>query len=55
MSKETDKIIGILLGILGGLVLAELLKNLLQKRCPHCNNVNELNRDYCKFCGGSLR
>ena len=49
-----EDIVGIALGILGGIALAELLKNLFQKRCPRCNNVNEASRNYCKFCGGRL-
>jgi len=56
MSKNNgDKLVGILLGILGGIALAELLKNLLQKKCPYCNNLNESNREHCKFCGRRLQ
>ena len=52
---KNDEIVGILLGILGGIALAELLKSLSQKRCPYCRNINEVNREYCKFCGGKLQ
>lgn len=52
--KDEDELVGIILGIFGGIALAELLKNLSQKRCQYCNNMNESNREYCKFCGGRL-
>lgn len=57
MSKrnELDEVIGVILGIIGGIALVELLKNLFQKKCSYCNNLNEANRESCKFCGGSLK
>jgi len=56
MSKKStfEELAEIALGIIGGIALAELLKNFFQKKCPHCNNLNEVNRDFCKFCGGKL-
>ena len=56
MSKKSgwDELAEVALGIIGGIALAELLKNILQKKCPYCNNLNESNRKYCKFCGGRL-
>jgi len=44
----------VFLGVIGGMALAEILKNILQKKCSFCNNLNESNQDYCKFCGGKL-
>ena len=57
MSKKDtlDEVVGVVLGVLGGIALATLLKTLLQRKCPRCNNLNESNRKYCKFCGGRLR
>lgn len=57
MSKtnDLDGVIGILLGIIGGIALAALLENLLQKKCPHCNNLNDMSTEFCKFCRGSLK
>lgn len=42
-------------GIIGGIALAELLKKLSQKKCPHCNNMNETNSEYCKICWRKLQ
>ena len=53
--SDGDKLVGTLLGILGGIALAELLKNLLQKKCQYCNNMNDSNRVHCKFCGERLQ
>ena len=58
MSEDNDiidDIIGIGLGILGGVALAEFLKGLSKKKCQRCNNYNEYNREFCKFCGGQLQ
>lgn len=57
MSRKSalDEAVGIALGILGGIALAELLKSLSQKKCSNCNNINEANREFCKFCGGRLQ
>jgi hypothetical protein len=41
-------------GILGGLLLAEILKG-LKKECPNCHNQIEQNRDSCPHCGCRLR
>ena len=56
MGKKSgfDELAGVLLGIVGGLILVEVLKNLAQKKCPTCQNMNEPDREYCKFCGGRL-
>ena len=56
MSKKRiwADIAGLAVGIIGGLALAELLKNLSQKKCPHCNNINEANSQSCKYCWGRL-
>jgi hypothetical protein len=58
MSKDDDllEVIGAIgLGILGGVALAELLKKLSEKKCPYCNNINEADRQHCKYCGGRLQ
>ena len=56
MSKDDglDDLVGIALGIIGGIALAEILKKFMKKRCRYCNNLNEPNQIYCKFCRGRL-
>ena len=53
MSNAND-LGGAILGILGGLALAEIIRNLSQKKCPYCQNLNESGRTNCKYCGGGL-
>lgn len=50
-----EAIAGILLGIIGGLALAEILSRIFGKKCPRCNNVVQPDQLYCLKCGARLR
>ena len=52
--SDIDDVGGIILGIFGGLALVEIIRNLSQKKCPYCQNLNESGRINCKYCGGRL-
>lgn len=54
LMSKADDIGGVILGVLGGLALAEIIRSLMQKKCPYCQNLNESNRTNCKYCGGRL-
>ena len=53
MAKDDlgEAITGIVLGILGGIALAEILNRLLGKKCPRCGNIVQSNQIYCLRCG----
>ena len=53
MAKDDlgEAIAGIILGILGGIALAEILSRLLGKKCPRCGNTLQPNQIYCLRCG----
>ena len=55
MAKDEDKIIGILLGIVGGLALLEILSRILRRKCPHCGAEIRENQYYCLSCGFQVR
>lgn len=55
MAKDEDKIIGIVLGILGGLALLEILSRILRRKCPHCGAEIRGNQYYCLSCGSQVR
>lgn len=44
----------VIAGVIGGMILVEIIKNASSKKCATCNNFNELNLQYCKFCGMRL-
>lgn len=57
MAKDElgEAIAGILLGIIGGLALAEILNRIFGKKCPSCNNPVQPDQFYCLKCGARLR
>lgn len=56
MAKDDlgEAIAGIILGIIGGLALAEILRALLSKKCPRCGSVTQPNQIYCLRCGAKV-
>ena len=57
MAKDDlgEAIVGIALGILGGLALAEILDRIFGKKCPKCGNSVDQNQMYCLNCRARLR
>lgn len=51
MSRDSDKWLGIFLGFLGLVALANYLEN---KQCRKCRRYNSKNAYICKYCGESL-
>jgi len=53
---DGEAILEIILGVVGGLALAEILAQLLGVKCPYCghNNVGG-NKSYCQKCNMGLR
>ena len=49
--KEVDEIIGLFLGIVGGILLAEILSRLLGYKCPKCGADIVERQIYCNNCG----
>lgn len=49
-----EVIAGIILGIIGGLALAEILKSLVKRKCPQCGNAILQNQIYCLRCGNRV-
>jgi len=55
MAKDDlDKLFGLFLGIVGGLVLAEILSRLLGYKCPKCG-AEIKGQTYCPNCGFQVR
>jgi len=52
--EDLEKIIGLFLGIVGGLVLAEILARLLGYKCPRCGAETK-GQTYCPNCGHQVR
>lgn len=52
MSKDSnDTIIGLILGIIGGLLLLELLRTIFFKECPSCGAQIKNDQYICYKCG----
>ena len=51
MDKDLEKLLKIGLGILGGFILVDILKNL--NKCKNCGNEIPNNLTYCPFCGAN--
>ena len=56
MAKDDlgEAIAGIVLGVLGGIALAEILSKIFGKKCPKCGNAVDQNQIYCLNCGARL-
>lgn len=56
MAKDDlgEAIAGIVLGVLGGIALAEILSRIFGKKCPRCGNAVQPNQPYCLKCGARL-
>ena len=57
MAKDDlgEAIAGIVLGILGGIALAEILNRLFGKKCPRCGNIVQQDQFYCLKCGAKVK
>lgn len=56
MSKDdTDAILGLILGIIGGLLLLELLRLIFFKECPICGTQIKNDQFVCYKCGSQVR
>ncbi|GFO96075.1 hypothetical protein ig2599ANME_0261 [groundwater metagenome] len=52
MSKDdADKLLGLLLGVVGGIALLEILKSISGRKCPSCGAKLGDNQNYCYRCG----
>jgi len=57
MAKDDlgEAIAGIVLGVLGGIALAEILSRIFGKKCPRCGSPVQQNQMYCLKCGEGLK
>lgn len=52
MSKDdADKLLGLLLGVVGGIALLEILKSISGRKCPSCGAKLGDSQNYCYRCG----
>ncbi len=54
--NDIGSVIGsIAIGVVGGLIAAEILSKLFEKRCPNCNSKVSHEQECCYNCGCRLK